>query len=82
VLHRGLGSGTPVLASPPLAEEVRRTGAGVVVPLDPGAWAEALVRALGDHPLPVPGPPSGRGTALGSLAVYRDVLDRRARGVR
>jgi glycosyltransferase involved in cell wall biosynthesis len=81
VLHRGLAAGTPVLASPPLAEEVYRTGAGAVVPLDPAAWAEALVRALSDHPLPRPTAPTGRGTARGTLEVYRDVLDRRARGV-
>ena len=81
VLHRGLAAGTPVLASPPLAEEVRRTGAGAVVPLDPDAWAEALVRALGDRPPAPPGPPTGRGTARGTLEVYREVLDRRARGV-
>jgi glycosyltransferase involved in cell wall biosynthesis len=81
VLHRGLAAGTPVLASPPLAEEVHRTGAGAVVPLDPAAWVEALVRALGDHPLPRPTAPTGRGTARGTVEVYRDVLDRRARGV-
>ena len=81
VLHRGLSAGTPVLASPPLAEEVHRTGAGSVVALDPAAWAEALVRALGEHPLPRPVAPTGRGTARGTVAVYREVLDRRARGV-
>lgn len=81
VLHRGLSAGTPVLASPPLAEEVFRTGAGAVVPLDPGAWAEALVRALGTDPLPPPERPTGRGTARGTLGVYRQVLDQRARGV-
>ncbi len=78
VLHRGLAAGTPVVASPPLAEEVFRTGAGVVVPLDPGAWAQALVPALSSHPLPRPGPPTGRGTARGTLAVYRQVLAARA----
>ncbi len=81
VLHRGLAAATPVLASPPLAEEVYRTGAGAVVPLDPVAWADALVAALGDHPLPPPIPPTGRGTAQGTLAVYREVLSARARGV-
>ena len=81
VLHRGLSAGTPVLASPPLAEEVHRTGAGAVVPLDPEAWAEALVTALIDTPLPRPLAPTGRGTARGTLEVYRDVLARRARGV-
>jgi glycosyltransferase involved in cell wall biosynthesis len=81
VLHRGLSAGTPVLASPPLAEEVHRTGAGSVVPLDTAVWTEALVRALGDHPLPRPAAPTGRGTARGTLEVYRQVLERRARGV-
>ena len=81
VLHRGLGAGTPVLASPPLAEEVYRTGAGQIVPLDPVAWAEALVPALSDRPLPRPDAPTGRGTALGTLAVYRDVLAARSRRV-
>ena len=81
VLHRGLAAGTPVLASPPLAEEVYRTGAGGVVPLNPRAWAEALVPALSSHPLARPSPPTGRGTARGTLAVYRQVLARRAQGV-
>jgi glycosyltransferase involved in cell wall biosynthesis len=81
VLHRGLAAGTPVLASPPLSEEVYRTGAGAVVPLDPDAWAEALVSALGPHPLPRPTPPTGRGSARGTVAVYREVLRERARAV-
>ncbi len=81
VLHRGLAAGTPVLASPPLAEEVVRTGAGAVVPLDPDTWAQALVRALSTDPLPRPARPTGRGTARATLEVYRQVLDRRARGV-
>ena len=70
VLHRGLAAGTPVLASPPLAEEVHRTGAGAVVPLDPAAWAEALVRALGtDPPCPAhrPDGPWHRPGHLGGL---------------
>ena len=79
ILHRGLEAGTPVLASPPLAEETYRTGAGAVVPLVPEAWAQALVGALDTGPLPVPAPPTGHGSAAGTLAVYREVLDRRAR---
>jgi len=78
VLHRGLSAGTPVLASPPLAEEVYRTGAGGIVPLDPAAWSDALVDALGPHPLPAPRAPSGRGTARGTLDVYRQLLEVRA----
>jgi glycosyltransferase involved in cell wall biosynthesis len=81
VLHRGLASATPVLASPPLAEEVQRTGAGAVVPLDPDAWAEALVPALSDRPLPPPQAPTGRATARGTVAVYREVLAARAPGL-
>jgi glycosyltransferase involved in cell wall biosynthesis len=79
VLHRGLSAGTPVLASPPLAEEVYRTGAGGIVPLEPSAWAAALIAALGDQPLAHPRPPTGRGTARGTLGVYRQVLEARAR---
>jgi hypothetical protein len=78
VLHRGLAAGTTVVASPPLAEEVYRTGAGAIVPLDPGAWAQALVPALSTSPLPRPSAPTGRGTARGTLAVYRQVLAARA----
>ena len=78
VLHRGLAAGTPALASPPLAEEVYRTGAGKVVPLDPEAWAEALVEALVVEPLAPPKPPARRTTARGTLAVYRQVTEARA----
>jgi glycosyltransferase involved in cell wall biosynthesis len=79
ILHRGVAAGTPVLASPSLGDEVRRTGAGLVVPLDADAWADALVEALTGHPPPAPPVPTGRATALATLAVYRDVVDRRAR---
>jgi glycosyltransferase involved in cell wall biosynthesis len=79
ILHRGVAAGTPVLASPPLAEEVHRTGAGVVVDMTPEAWVDALVAAMTGHPPPAPPVPTGRGTATGTIAVYREVLDRRAR---
>lgn len=79
VLHRGLAAGTPVLASPSLAEETHRTGAGRVVPLDAVAWSESLVEVLGGHPLPRPPEPQGRQSALGALAVYRKVLASRSR---
>jgi glycosyltransferase involved in cell wall biosynthesis len=79
ILHRAVAAGTPVLASPSLADEVQRTGAGLVVALDPPSWADALVAALtGDPPAPPPAP-TGRSTALATLAVYRDVLSRRAK---
>ena len=83
VLHRALAAGTPVLASPPLAEEVYRTRAGTVVALDPEAWAEALAGALGTHPLPAPAPPdpatAAGATARATIAVYRSVLAARGR---
>ncbi|HXQ44755.1 MAG TPA: glycosyltransferase family 4 protein [Acidimicrobiales bacterium] len=82
ILHRGAAAGTPVLASPSLADEVRRTGAGLVVPMDRTAWSDALVTALSGHPPPPPPAVTGRATAVGTLAVYRDVLDRRTRSSR
>jgi glycosyltransferase involved in cell wall biosynthesis len=78
ILHRAVAAGTPVLASPSLGDEVRRTGAGLVVPLEADAWSTALVDALTGHPPPAPPVPTGRGTALATLAVYRDVVDRRS----
>jgi glycosyltransferase involved in cell wall biosynthesis len=79
VLHRAVAAGTPVLASPTLADEVRRTGAGLVVPLDAAAWTDAMVAALEGHAPPTPPVPTGRATALATLAVYRDVILRRTR---
>ncbi|HXQ58835.1 MAG TPA: glycosyltransferase [Acidimicrobiales bacterium] len=78
ILHRALAVGTPVLASPSLADEVGRTGAGRVVEMDGAAWADALVAALVGPASPAPPVPTGRSTALGTLAVYREVLQRRA----
>jgi glycosyltransferase involved in cell wall biosynthesis len=79
VLHRALAVGTPVLASPQLAEEVQSTGAGRVVELDVSAWSDAMSRALGRDPLPPPGPPGGgRATARATIDVYAEVLERRA----
>jgi len=79
VLHRALAVGTPVLASPQLAEEVQSTGAGRVVELDVGAWSDAICRALGRDPLPAPPPPgSGYATARATIDVYAEVLERRA----
>jgi glycosyltransferase involved in cell wall biosynthesis len=80
ILHRAVAARTPVLASPTLADEVRRTEAGTVVALDPSAWADALVDALTGSPPPPPPPPSGQGTAAATLAVYRSVLHHRAVG--
>lgn len=77
VLHRALAVGTPVLASPPLAEEVRHTGAGRVVALEPSAWSAAVLAALGPDPIAPPARSEGGRTALQTVAVYRDVLERR-----
>jgi glycosyltransferase involved in cell wall biosynthesis len=82
VLHRGLAAGTPVLASPVLREEVERTGAGRAVPMEPALWADALTEVLGSHPLPKPPAPGGGLTAAGTIDVYRQVLDNRARASR
>lgn len=80
VLHRALAAGTPTIVSPPLAEEALRTGAGIVVPLDPRRWATAVADALGPNPLPVPSPPTTNNTAKGTLAVYEQVLAARRGG--
>jgi glycosyltransferase involved in cell wall biosynthesis len=81
VLHRGLAAGTPVLASPTLSEEVERTEAGRVIPLEPDLWAAGLIDALSGTPLPTPPAPApgGEMTAVGTLAVYREVLRARSR---
>jgi glycosyltransferase involved in cell wall biosynthesis len=79
VLHRGLAVGTPVLASPPLAEEVHRSSAGRVVPLDAALWSEMLTEVLGEYPLPRPPRPGGRLTVSGTIAVYQQVLAARSR---
>ncbi len=74
VLHRAVANGTPVLASPALGEEVERFRAGRVVPLEPLAWADAIVEALGVHPLPAP-LPANDGMAEATIRVYRDIVD-------
>jgi glycosyltransferase involved in cell wall biosynthesis len=79
VLHRAVAAGTPVLASPPLAQEVQATGAGRVVALETSAWSNAIYGALGPDPVPPPKPPAdGRSTARGTIEVYKEVMDRRA----
>jgi glycosyltransferase involved in cell wall biosynthesis len=78
ILHRAVAARTPVLASPSLVEEVQRTQAGTVVPLDPAAWADALVAALTGSPPPPPPVPTGQTTARATVAVYRSLLEHRA----
>lgn len=74
ILHRAIAQGTPVLASPSLAEEVERTGAGRVVPLRADAWADELTRCLsGDSP-PAPTVRDGRQTARQTVALYEELL--------
>lgn len=80
VLTRGLLSGTPALVSPPLSGEAFHAKAGRVVPLDPDAWTDAILGALGPDPIPPPPFPSGDNTIAGTIAVYREVLARRRRG--
>ncbi len=82
VLHRGLAVGTPVLASPSLSEEVLRSSAGRVVPLDAALWSETLTEVLGGHPLPRPPKLAGRLTVSGTMAVYQQVLANRSRSAR
>jgi len=83
VLHRAIGVGTPVLASPPLAEEVESTSAGRVVDLDVGVWSDAMSRALGSEPLPPPPVPGcGHATARATIQVYDEVLERRSGSAR
>jgi glycosyltransferase involved in cell wall biosynthesis len=78
VLHRALAVATPVLSSPALAEEVERTGAGRVVVLEPDAWSRAMLEALGPNPMPPPVQSCSGQTAVETVAVYHDVLSRRA----
>jgi glycosyltransferase involved in cell wall biosynthesis len=73
VLHRAVSNGTPVLASPPLREEVERYQAGRVVPLEVAEWASALATALGGDPLPPPSPPP-ESQARKHAELYRELL--------
>ena len=82
VLHRAVAVATPVLGSPPLAEEVERTGAGRVLVLDPDVWSKGLLEALGPNPMPAPVRSHSGQTAEETVAVYRGVLARRAGSIR
>jgi len=79
VLHRALAVATPVLASPPLAEEVEHAGAGRVVVLEPDKWAAAMVDALGPDPMSPPVPLAGGRTVAATINVYAEAVDRSAR---
>ena len=77
ILHRAIAAHTPVLASPPLAEEVYRTKAGSVVPMVKEAWVEALSDLL-QRPRRVESfSGSGHETAELTLRLYKEVLSRR-----
>jgi glycosyltransferase involved in cell wall biosynthesis len=78
VLNRSVAVGTPVLASPPLSEEVQHTGAGRVVALEADAWSRAMLEALGPNPMPPPRPLAGGRTAAATIDIYSEVLVRRA----
>lgn len=77
VLSRCLLVGTPALVSPPLSEDAMRMQAGRVVPLDPQAWIDAILGALGPDPIPPPPFPSGDRAVAGTVALYREILAKR-----
>ncbi len=76
VMHSAVVAGTPVLASPPLAEELERFRAGRIVPLDAAQWSEAIIEALSTHPLPAPTVPPRGAQAEATNALYRKLLAR------
>ncbi|HEV7524948.1 MAG TPA: glycosyltransferase [Acidimicrobiia bacterium] len=76
IMHNAVIAGTPVLASPPLAEEVERFQAGRVVALDAREWSDAIIDALGLHPLAAPAPPARGAQAAATAAIYEDLLAR------
>jgi glycosyltransferase involved in cell wall biosynthesis len=73
VLHLARALGVPVIASdaPHLAASARATSAGVVVPRDADAWANAVIGPL---PPPPPPPASSREIGEAHLALYERVL--------
>ncbi len=74
VLHRAAEMGTPVIASPPLAEETHRLSAGLAIPLDPELWAETIATALARGSLSEPPLPSRGGTAVATARLYEEIL--------
>ena len=75
ILQSAVLGATPVLASPPLAEEVERFAAGRVVPLDARAWSQAIIDAL-TCPLAPPMAPARGAQAAATAAVYAELLVR------
>ena len=78
VLHRAVAMGTPVIGSPPLAEEIHRMSAGVFVPLDGEAWATAISSAFLQG-LPRPRLRDETQMAQATIALYEEVIARRKR---
>lgn len=76
IMHSAVVAGTPVLASPPLAEEVQRFLAGRIVPLDPEQWSRAMIEALSSQPLAPPAVPTRGAQVRATKAMYRRLLDR------
>ena len=78
---RAVGGDTRSWRRPRWPRRCTAPGPGPWSPSTPTAWAEALVAGPG-RPSPAPSQrPHGPGHGPGHLAVYREVLDRRARGV-
>jgi glycosyltransferase involved in cell wall biosynthesis len=77
ILHQAVAAGTPVIASPTLAEEVSRFHAGIVVDLEPEKWSAAVASALGPQPLPPPKRPDMREQAHATAALYCELVDPR-----
>lgn len=74
VLHRAVANGTPCLVSPCLSEEATRFNAGRIVPMEPGAWASAIVDAL-KQPLPPPQIPGGHPSLAHQMVpVYQEAI--------
>ena len=77
VIDRATAVGTPVLASPVLAQQVERLGAGRVVELEPAAWSRNIIDAL-IAPIPPPPVPDGQLTVRATVAMYERVMATRA----
>ncbi len=74
IMHNAVVAGTPVLASPSLAEEVQRLQSGRIVALDPSEWSVAIIDALSAHPLPAPPAPARGSQGKATAAAYAELL--------